>query len=134
MSDFMMFGMIGLGVVSVLFMSFVYGVYGGTRADLHTAETGQVYNFVYSQPHKGEPERYIAKVLGRRTLTAFEISKLNSRSSYRRHDPEFLRTSNLVTCQTPDGKIRNFYAERTSGCRKPLLAGTMFKVGLARLL
>ena len=63
MSDFMMFGMIGLGVVSVLFMSFVYGVYGGTRADLHTAQEGQVYNFVYSQPHKGEPERYIANII-----------------------------------------------------------------------
>jgi hypothetical protein len=39
-----------------------------------------------------------------------------------------------VTAQTPDGKIRNFYAERTRNVRRPLLGGVAFKTGLASLL
>jgi len=62
------------------------------------------------------------------------IARLNRKSRYRIGDPEFIRTANLVTCQTPDGKIRNFYAERVSNCRKPLLAKVLFKSGVASLL
>lgn len=115
------------GAVVCGFIAFAfYAIYGGSRASLANASDGQVFNFVYEQPLNGTRERFLAKVIGRRTLTADEISRLNRRSRYRSHDPEFLRTANLVTCRTRDGKVRNFYAERTSKCRRPLLVNTLF--------
>lgn len=104
-----------------------YAVYGGVSSALSNASEGQVYNFVYEQPLHGTHERFLAKVIGKQTLTADQISKLNRRSRYRANDPNFIRTANLITCRTPDGKVRNFYAERVRNCRKPLLAGILFK-------
>ena len=63
-----------------------------------------------------------------------EINRMNRAYRYRRYDNNFVRTSNLVTAITPDGKIRNFYAERTSNVRRPLLGGVLFKSGLAAIL
>ena len=97
------------------------------------AQEGQVFNFVYEQPLHGTHERFLAKVIGKQTLTVDQIARLNRKSRYRAHDPEFIRTSNLVTCRTADGKVRNFYAERVTKCRKPLLAGALFKSGFANL-
>lgn len=121
---------VAVGVVGFLF----YAIYGGTKASLANAVEGQVFNFVYEQPLNGEPERFLAKVIGKQTLTADQLTRLNRRSRYRINDPVFMRTNHLVTCRTADGKVRNFYAERVSNCRKPLLAGALFKSGIATLL
>ena len=75
----------------------------------------------------------MAKVLEVHRFSEDWISRLNRTSRYRRNDPEFQRSKHLVTAQTPDGKIRNFYAERTSNVRRPLLGGVAFKTGLASL-
>lgn len=121
-------------VVAVGLMAFVmYGIYGGVHASLKNAKQGEVYNFVYEQPLHGDPERFMAKVLTVNVMTDEDIRRLNTKSRYRRDDPEFHRTRHLITAQTADGKVRNFYAERTKQCRRPLLAGTLFKVGLAHL-
>lgn len=130
---FMAGGVIAAVAVCVVGFLF-YAIYGGTKASLANAVEGQVFNFVYEQPLNGDPERFLAKVIGKQTLTADQITKLNRRSRYRHNDPVFMRTNHLVTCRTADGKVRNFYAERVSNCRKPLLAGALFKSGIATLL
>lgn len=112
----------------------LFHIYSGVKASLHTARVGEVYNFQYLQPLTGETERFMARVIQPvYTLTQQDIDRLNRRSNYRRDDSNFVRTNHLVTCQTADGKIRNFYAERVTNCRKPLLAAPLFKVGMAHL-
>lgn len=124
-----------VAAIAVFMIGFIaYSVYGGTKASLANAVEGQVFNFVYEQPLHGTHERFLAKVIGKQTLSSDQIRKLNSKSYYRAHDPNFIRTSNLVTCRTADGKVRNFYAERVTNCRKPLFAGTLFKSGIASIL
>lgn len=124
-----------VAAIAAAFAGFVfYSIYGGVTATLKNARIGEIYNFSYEQPAKGDPERYLAKVLDVQTLDAYSINRLNSRSPYRKHDPQFVRTNHLVTCKMPNGTVRNFYAERTTHCRKPLLAGALFKSGLAALL
>jgi len=133
MSDVLIVGS-AVVAVAVAVLGFVfYSVYGGSKASLANAQEGQVYNFVYEQPLHGTHERFLAKVIGKQTLTVDQIARLNRKSRYRINDPEFIRTSNLVTCRTADGKVRNFYAERVTKCRKPLLAGALFKSGFANL-
>ena len=106
----------------VLVMFGVYAVYGGSRAELCNAKPGQVFNFEYLQPLNGERKRVLAKVLDAPIcLDDKAIASMNARSSYRRNDPKFERTHHLVTCQTVDGNIRQFYCERVKNCRKPLL-------------
>lgn len=124
------------GVVGaiVAFGVVVWGVYGGGRYSLRNARVGEVYNFTYEQPLEGEPSRYLAKVIDVHTLSSDSIERLNKRSNYRRFDPSFVRTNHLVTCQTPDGKVRNFYAERTRNCRKPPLARFVFGTPFAAAL
>jgi len=133
MNDAFLFGSI-LAAVAAAVVGFVfYSVYGGSKASLANAVEGQVFNFVYEQPMHGTHERFLAKVIGKQTLTAEQIARLNSRSRYRAGDKAFVRTNHLVTCKTPDGKVRTFYAERVKNCRKPLLAGALFKSGVANL-
>lgn len=96
----------------------------GVRDNLANAEVGRVYNFEYLQPFAGESHRYRAKVLDVYSMTEDGIRRLNRRSNYRRDELSkgtFQRSKHLVTCQTSDGKIRNFYAERTVNCRRPLI-------------
>jgi hypothetical protein len=134
MSD-LTFVVVGGFVVATAVAAFLaYAIYGGSKGSLSSAKIGEVYNFVYEQPAKGDPERYLAKVLDVCTLDSHSIRRLNARSAYRRNDPQFMRTSHLVTCKMPNGSVRNFYAERTKNCRKPLLAGTLFKSGLAAMM
>lgn len=134
MSD-LTFVVVGGFVVAAAVAAFLaYAIYGGSKGSLSSAKIGEVYNFVYEQPAKGDPERYLAKVLDVCTLDSNSIRRLNARSAYRRNDPQFVRTSHLVTCKMPNGSVRNFYAERTKNCRKPLLAGTLFKSGLAAMM
>ena len=124
-----------VATIAALVVGFVfYAVYGGSKANLANAVEGQVYNFEYEQPLHGTHERFLARVIGKQSLSSEQIRTLNRMSRYRANDPTFQRTSNLVTCRTPDGKVRNFYAERVTNCRKPLLAGALFKSGIASLL
>ncbi len=133
MNDLIVFGFIAAAVVVALAAFVIHGVYGGTHASLSNAKKGEVYNFLYEQPLQGDPERFMAKVLSVNVMNDEDIRRLNAKSRYRRNDPEFHRTRHLVTAQTADGRIRNFYAERTKQCRRPALAGAIFKVGLAHL-
>ena len=134
MNDTMLFGSIFAGVIAVLVAFAAFHIYSGVRDSLTTARIGSVYNFEYVQPVTGTPERFMAKVLEVHRFSEDYIARLNAKSNYRRYDPEFQRSRHLVTAQTPDGKIRNFYAERTRNVRRPLLGGVAFKTGLASLL
>jgi hypothetical protein len=121
--------------VAVLLGSFIlYSFYGGSRSYVCNAKVGDVFNFEYEQPLHGEPKRFLAKVIEPvYTLSDDRISYLNRSSNYRKNDPIFKRTKNLIVCETPDGKIRQFYAERIKNCRKPFLAGALFKTAAAML-
>ena len=134
MNDMFLFGSTiacALGLIGALI---AYGIYGGVHGSLSSARVGEFYNFEYLQPNTGECDRFLVKVVGVSRLTNEQISKLNARSNYRRYDSAFQRTNHLITGQSADGKIRNFYAERTVNCRRPVLAGAVFKTGLANLL
>ena len=134
MNDILLFGAVFIGIVALLVTAGTYAIYSGVHANLSNAKVGEVYNFEYEQPLHGEPERYLAKVVEPvYTMSQDQINRLNRRSRYRYNDPQFVRTSHLVTCETPDGNIRQFYAERAKNCRRPLLAGTLFKAGVAHL-
>jgi hypothetical protein len=134
MNDTILFGSM-FAVVTAAICSFLwFHVYRGLRDNLTNARVGQVYNFKYLQPVSDTPERFMARVISVQTFTEDYLSRLNSKSNYRRFDPEFQRSKHLVTAQTFDGKIRNFYAERTADVRRPLLGGVVFKSGLASLL
>lgn len=101
---------------------------------LASAQVGQVYNFEYKQPMSGDSRRHLARVVEVRNLTEEDIRRIAVRSKYRRGDPEFKRTETIVTCQMPNGKHRNFYAERTENCSQSSLATFLFWSGAARLL
>jgi hypothetical protein len=134
MSEFVLSAIVST-VVLVGLVSFVlFHIYRGLHDSLSNARVGSVYNFEYQQPVTGDPERYMAKVLSVHRLSNDSIQRLNRTSRYRRHDDQFVRTTHLVTAQTPDGRIRNFYAERTRNVRRPLLGGTLFKSGLAAMM
>ncbi|NDC23371.1 MAG: hypothetical protein EBZ49_04500 [Proteobacteria bacterium] len=124
-------GIAAAAIVLGLMLFSSYGPISGTHASLSTAKVGEVYNFIYEQPAQGEPERYLAKVLSVHNLDNNSIHRLNTHSKYRRNDPNFVRTNHLVTCQMSNGSVRNFYAERTKNCRKPLFASMMFKAAMA---
>lgn len=100
---------------------------------LSKAKVGRVYNFDYVQPSSGETRRHLAKVVGVRKLTEEDIRNLDVQSKYRKYDSEFVRTETIVTCKMPDGKYRNFYAERTENCRRSILGTVLFLMGLAHL-
>jgi hypothetical protein len=134
MNDTILFGSIFAVVTAAICAFSWFHVYRGVHDSLTNAKVGQVYNFKYLQPVTDVPERFMARVVGVQTFTEDYLSRLNSKSRYRRNDPEFQRSKHLVTAQTFDGKIRNFYAERTTDVRRPLLGGVMFKTGLASLL
>ena len=129
--------MIGAGVVGGMVLASVafalFHIYAGLRDSLTNAKVGSVYNFLYEQPLHGEPERYMARVLEVHRLSQDSINRLNARSRYRRYDDNFQRTTHLVTCRTPNGSVRQFYAERARNIRKPLLAGLLFRTGTAHL-
>lgn len=123
----------GIAVCCAVVAFALFHIYMGIHASLPNANVGEIYNFQYLQPKSGEHERYMVKILGIHTLTAEQIQRLNQKSYYRRNDSSFERTNHLITGQSADGKIRNFYAERVVNCRRPLLGGSLFKVGMANL-
>ena len=112
-------GLIVVGIVGIFALA--AGFYG-RPATLCEAKVGEVYNFDYLQPLNGESKRWMAKVVEPVcSLDDNAISRMNARSNYRRNDPKFQRTNHLVTCETKDGQVRQFYCERAVNCRKPLL-------------
>lgn len=116
-------GLIGFGLLA--YFNFVSGVHGS----LSNARVGDVYNFDYEQPLHGEHKRILAKVIEPvYTLEDSTIKRLNRISYYRRNDPLFKRTSHLVTCEMPNGDVRQFYAERASNVRRSALGGQLFKI------
>lgn len=119
--------------VSCVLAFALYHVYHGVKDNLSSAKIGDVYNFEYLQPVKNDPRRFLVKIVNVSTLTDEQIRRLNAKSNYRRYDGDFQRTNHLITGRSPDGTIRNFYAERVVNCRRPLLGSTLFKVGLAHL-
>lgn len=134
MNDLFLTVGVACACVAVVVGWVLFNIYSGVRDSLTNARIGSVYNFLYEQPLQGEPERYMARVLEVHRLSSDSIRRLNASSRYRKYDSNFQRTTHLVTAQTPDGKIRNFYAERTRNVRRPLLGGVVFKTGLASLL
>ena len=121
--------------VAALFAFAVYNTVSGVRGSLANARVGEVYNFDYEQPLHGGTHRVLAKVIEPvYTLDDAAIKRLNRSSGYRRNDPVFQRTHHLVTCQTADGEIRQFYAERAKNVRRSVLGNFVIKSGLASLL
>jgi len=106
---------------TALVMFGIYSVYGGRSANLCEAKPGQVFNFEYMQPLNGDSKRVLARVLEKPyRFTDMELQRMNRRSTYRKDDKDFKRTNHLVTCETHDGEIRQFYCERVKNCRRPL--------------
>jgi|APGre2960657404_1045060.scaffolds.fasta_scaffold216566_1 hypothetical protein len=132
-NDILVYGGCVIGAMACLLAFSLYHVYSGTHGSLSTAKVGDVFNFEYLQPAKGDPERFLVKVLGVTMLDDNQIRRLNAKSNYRRNDSNFQRTRHLITGRSADGTVRNFYAERVVNCRRPLLGGTIFKAGLAHL-
>lgn len=134
MNEYLGVGLLVAGVIGVIVFAF-YNVVHGVRGSLSNARVGEVYNFEYEQPLHGERKRVLAKVVEPvYTLDDNAIRRLNRRSSYRRNDPVFHRTNHLVTCQTANGEVRQFYAERAKNVRRSLIGGVFMKSGLASLL
>jgi hypothetical protein len=133
MNDFIVFGVCFAVVSFCLIAFFLYNTYRGVHDSLANASAGSVYNFRYFQPLTGDYERYLAKVIGVRTLTQAEISHLNWSSDYRRGDKEFQRSPTLVTCLMGNGDFRQFYAERSDMCNRTPVGNMLFKVGVAHL-
>lgn len=130
-----MYGYVALvGVVCAVSCFIGYNLYYGISGDLKNAKEGEVYHFRYLQPATGDYERHMVKVLKNVTLSNEQIRKLNARSKYRRFDNSFKRTNHLVTGQSSNGQIRNFYAERVDSCRKTGVGKLAFSMGIANLL
>ena len=118
-------GAVILGVVALVAFNF----YSGVKGNLANARVGEVYNFDYEQPLHGEHKRILAKVIEPvYTLGESSIKRLNRTSSYRRNDPVFQRTKNIVVCEMPNGDVRQFYAERAKNVRRSVIGGQLFKV------
>lgn len=128
--------LVGAMVVAVTIVGILlYNSFRGVHGSLSNAKIGEVYNFEYEQPLHGDYKRILAKVIEPvYTLNDESIRRLNRKSAYRRNDPIFQRTHHLVTCQTFDGQVRQFYAERAKNVRRSLFGGVLLKTGLASLL
>ena len=113
-------GIVAIAAISLIALS-IYAVYGGRAANLCEAKPGQVFNFEYMQPLNGDPKRVLARVIEKpHRFSDANLRSMNARSSYRKNDPSFKRTNHIVTCETHDGEIRQFYCERVKNCRRPL--------------
>lgn len=134
MSNEMMIAL-GVGVAVFCLFGVVCSLVRGVHGSLATARPGEIYSFEYEQPLHGEPKRFLAKVVEPvYTLDDNTIRRLNVRSNYRANDPQFKRTRHLVTCEMPNGEVRQFYAERTKNVRRAMFVGPMFRKGIAALL
>jgi hypothetical protein len=96
--------------------------------ELKDSKLGEVVNFTYRQPVSGTARRFLAKVMEIKGLSPEEIKRMDGVSEYRRSDPEFKRTPTLITCSLPGGHVRNFYAERTESCVKPIMGKISYTI------
>jgi len=121
---------VGCFAVACFLLFMFYYVMNGVHGSLLSSNVGEVYNFEYQQPLTGEYQRFLAKVVSPIvTMDDHTVNRLNAKSKYRRHDPNFVRGKNLVTCQMVDGTIRTFYAERTRNVRRlPMSNSLIYKV------
>lgn len=129
--------MIGVGVVAaIVAVGFaLFSVFRGVHGNLANARVGEVYNFDYEQPLHGESKRVLARVIEPvYTLDKSSINAMNRRSYYRRNDPSFKRTEHLVTCEMPNGDVRNFYAERAKNVRRSPITVRLFTNVAAAIL
>lgn len=133
MNDLVSFGMCMLLACGIITFIMLYNVYNGVYGSLSNAVIGDVYNFRYFQPVTGDYERYLAKIVDVRKLSANEIERLNHSSKYRKYDGDFMRSPTLVTCEMSNGDYRQFYAERSDMCRRTAVGGLLFKAGVAHL-
>ena len=134
MNDGMIFLIGGIAAVFALAV-ILYNAVRGVHGSLTSAKVGEVYNFDYEQPHHGESKRVLAKVIEPvHTLDDFQLRRLNARSGYRRNDPKFVRTKHIVTCEMPNGEIRNFYAERAKNVRRSVISNRFFRTAVAAML
>jgi hypothetical protein len=114
----------GAIVIAIVGFFAIMAAFVGSPATLCEAKIGEVYNFEYLQPLKGQKKRYLARVIEEPVRFSDQaLERMNKASSYRVNDPEFKRTNHVVTCESHDGEIRQFYCERAVNCRKPLLGG-----------
>ncbi len=97
-----------------------------TNVSFANAKPNSVYSFDYVQPLTGERTRKFAKVISKAKFDDGWLKYLDMTSKYRRTDPMFKRTNNLVMCKMSDGEIRQFYAERVVNCRRIPFAGLMY--------
>ena len=134
MNDVVLYGSLVCGGLFAVLALVTFHTYGGVKDSMENAKIGKVYNFEYQQPVTGDPERFCAKVVSVQKFTSDDLKRMDQAYRYRRHDANFVRSGSLVTAQTPDGKIRNFYAGRTQNVRRPLLGGVVFNSRLASFL
>jgi len=130
MNSDMLMTLVAVGAVLIGLAGLVaFNFYSGISGSLTNARVGEVYNFDYEQPLHGDHKRILAKVIEPvYTLEDSTIRRLNRVSYYRRNDPVFNRTKHLVTCEMPNGDVRQFYAERAKNVRRSVLGGQLFKV------
>ena len=130
MSNETIMALVGACAVLVGLVALVaFNFYSGFSASLTNARVGEVYNFDYEQPLHGEHKRILARVVEPvYTLQDSTIKRLNRISYYRKNDPSFQRTKHLVTCEMPNGDVRQFYAERASNVRRSVIGNQLFKV------
>jgi hypothetical protein len=133
MNDVFLVSCLALVSVGLFCLFCLFHIYGGVNDNLASAVVGDVYNFRYQQPLTGDYQRYLAKVVSIRNMSKEEISRLNWTSDYRAYDKEFQRSPTLVTCEMSNGDYRQFYAERSDMCKRPMIAGLLFKAGVAHL-
>lgn len=102
-------------------------VYGGKYDSIINSSVGDVFHFEYEQPLNGEVSRHFVQVIEPvQFLNNYQINNLNNNSTYRRYDSNFKRGNHLVMCKMIDGNIRQFYCERITNCRKPMLGRLLF--------
>lgn len=75
-----------------------------------TFKRNQVVKFVYLQPRQGRAFRY-GRIVGWRELSEDKLQKLNRYSGYRCTDSGFYRSKTLLTVESVDGSIQQYYDE-----------------------
>ena len=67
---------VGVAGVAIALFAFAYfHVYGGLYGSLKNAKVGEVYNFEYEQPLHGDPERFLAKNIGKKIFLKLPLDK-----------------------------------------------------------
>lgn len=100
--------------LAYIIFALVYGI----DNTLVKAQVGKYYRFTYLQPTAKMPKVIEGKVLAVRRLSDKTIARIHRESEYRADDPNFIRSTHLVTIHTLDRKLMNVYAERTTNTKR----------------